>query len=80
MVEMNMARERGGEMMGGGGDGGKDQGGKLLRRYLGDPRLFVAPPPQRQLLEGNKEVSLGFMISFTTITECKSVEFGNQLS
>ena len=54
-----MARERGGEMMGGGGDGGKDQGGKLLRRYLGDPRLFVAPPPQRQLLEGNKEVSLG---------------------
>ena len=65
-----MARER---------EGGKD-GGKLLRRYLGDPRLFVAPPPQRQLLEGNKEVSLGFMISFTTITECKSVEFGDQLS
>ena len=78
-----MARERGGEMMGGGGEGGNDlgsRGGKLLRRYLGDPRLFVAPPPQRQLLEGNKEVSLGFMISFTTITECKSVEFGDQLS
>ena len=74
-----MAREREGEMMGGGGDGGKD-GGRLLRRYLGDPRLLVAPPPQRQLLEGNKEVSLGFMISFTTITECKPVEFGDQLS
>ena len=63
MVEMNMARERGGEMMGGGGEGGKD-GGKLLRRYLGDPRLFVAPPPQRQLLEGNKEVSLDFFDLF----------------
>ena len=55
-----MAREREGEMEGGGGEGGKDHGpggGKLLRKYLGDPRLFVAPPPQRQLLEGNKEVS-----------------------
>ena len=71
MVEMNMARERGGEMMGGGGEGGNDlgsRGGKLLRRYLGDPRLFVAPPPQRQLLEGNKEVSLDFFyLSFITI-------------
>ena len=57
MVEMNMARERKGEMMGGGGDGSGR--GKLLRRYLDDPGLFVAPPPQRQLLEGNKEVSLG---------------------
>ena len=66
-----MAREREGEMEGGGGEGGKDHGpggGKLLRKYLGDPRLFVAPPPQRQLLEGNKEVSLDFFfISFITI-------------
>ena len=60
MVEMNMAREREG------GEGGKD-GGRLLRKYLGDPRLFVAPPPQRQLLEGNKEVSLDFLICFITI-------------
>ena len=63
MVEMNMAREREGEMMGGGGEGGKD-GGRLLRRYLGDPRLLVAPPPQRQLLEGNKEVSFGYCSIF----------------
>ena len=52
-----MARERKGEMMGEGGEGSGR--GKLLRRYLDDPGLFVAPPPQRQLLEGNKEVSLG---------------------
>ena len=58
-----MARKREGEVMGGGGEGGKD-GGKLLRRYLGDPRLFVAPPPQRQLLEGNKEASLGSFYTF----------------
>ena len=50
-----MAREREGELGGGDGSGR----GKLLRRYLDDPGLFVAPPPQRQLAEGNKEASLG---------------------
>ena len=56
-----MAREQEGEMIGLGGEGGKDGsvGGKLLRKHLDDAGLFVAPPPQRQLLEGNKEASLG---------------------
>ena len=58
MVEMRMAREREvSEMLRTGEAAGQRQAGKKFwRKNWAEPKLFVATPPQQQMLERNEEV------------------------